>query len=542
MCSDSFRVPNIDTEWFTCFSIDESEKFYVFRLYKKDIGGKVITKYRISLVNREGEIFNWVYSEPHIYEGIQFNAITKFVSPNDLFDSKNNLYDEKEDIIRLRLELNVVNETENDSHNISDYFNSAVCGLNEERDNLLKKSIEFSNTFFRFPNGETVLAPVVFLSQKSQVFDDMMTKILPENQTEIQINETEQQEFETIMNNIRRGKVKNHMNIETIANTFPISLNWTINNFTESTKCSDVFNAPNNDTEWYVCLMHEINSDHDIDRYNIHFWRNTWTGISIAKYGISLINRENEIFNWTYFGPHKYIQFSTNELKEFVNTSDLFDSKNNLYDKLENMIRLRLDMTVLLDMKSISSDTSEYFDPPVCEVDADRDDFVKKSIKFGKTSFRFHNNETVSVPVVLLALRSQVFNDILAQQMTEELTEIEINDTEQEVFEVMLRNIYSEECDLPEDLKAKVFRAAVRYGFTDMIAQCEKELTKSVNFSNAIEWLRFARKNNANNLEKFVINFITDSENSIYNRKMDSADENHCFKICNNNIIDENIN
>jgi hypothetical protein len=91
-------------------------------------------------------------------------------------------------------------------------------------------------------------------------------------------------------------------------------------------------------------------------------------------------------------------------------------------------------------------------------------------------------------------------------------------------------------------LKEKVLSAAVHYGFTDMIAQCEKELTKSVNFSNAIDWLRFARKNNDKNLEEFVVNFIIDSENSISNRTMGSGDENDCLKICNNTNIDENIN
>jgi hypothetical protein len=167
---------------------------------------------------------------------------------------------------------------------------------------------------------------------------------------------------------------------------------------------------------------------------------------------------------------------------------------------------------------------------------------INKSIKFGKTSFRFPNNETVSAPVVLLALKSQIFNDILTEHFPEEMTEIEINDTEQQVFEVMLKNIYTEECDLPKGLKGKVFRAAVRYGFTDMIAQCEKELTKSVNFSNAIDWLRFARKNNDKNLEEFVVNFIIDSENSISNRRMGFGDEHDCLKICNNTNIDENIN
>jgi hypothetical protein len=329
-------------------------------------------------------------------------------------------------------------------------------------------------------------------------------------------------------------------------------LNWTVNNFSdwiEKTECSDIFNVTNNDIKLYVCIDHEINSFNKIDRYNIHFWRHGVTGKSIAKYGFALLNRENQIFKWAYFGPNKFNQlrigehlYSTYVIKGFVNTSDFFDPKNNLYDKSEDMIRSRIDMTVLLGMKSIMSNMSEYFDPSDCEINEERDELINKSIKFGKTSFRFPNNETVSAPVVLLALRSQIFNEILTEHFPEELTEIKINDTEQEVFEVILRNFYTEECDLPEGLKEKVLSAAVRYGFTDMIAQCEKELTKSVNFSNAIDWLRFARKNNDKNLEEFVVNFIIDSENSISNRTMGSGDENDCLKICNNTNIDENIN
>lgn len=120
---------------------------------------------------------------------------------------------------------------------------------------------------------------------------------------------------------------------------------------------------------------------------------------------------------------------------------------------------------------------------------------------------------------VFLAGNSPVFDRMLSLPMKETLTGIvEIEDLKSEVFEEMLRFIYTNEFDAKDDdLLKEMLVAADKYEIDDLKSNCEDILAERLSVENVVDVLKLAEDHNAASLKKIGIDFIIGNDTTCSN-------------------------
>lgn len=113
---------------------------------------------------------------------------------------------------------------------------------------------------------------------------------------------------------------------------------------------------------------------------------------------------------------------------------------------------------------------------------------------------------------ILLAKKSPVFAALFDQQIIIQNINrvIYVDDTESEVFKVLLHYIYTDKNDyINNDIIAqKLFIVALKYKITELTDICEKKLCDSLSINNAVEILNFTDKYNAQLLKNAALDYF----------------------------------
>jgi hypothetical protein len=239
-----------------------------------------------------------------------------------------------------------------------------------------------------------------------------------------------------------------------------------------------------------------------------YFRRLTYQGGTTVHYRFTMLTMDGKIFKWMESDIYTMIG-NTYKYHPLINASTFFDESNKLYSKSKDILRMRFEAKFLVSTESIIGDGNVVdFDIPVCNFNDESVDLINKAKRFGNTLFRFNNSEVSLAAVPILAHKSEILDQLFLSNLPENMVEIAITDTNYDIFDKMINNVYKNGCDLPEGLEKKMFIAIVRYGFKDLKLRCEAEISKLITLENAIDWLNFAKANNATKLEEYILNFI----------------------------------
>jgi len=108
----------------------------------------------------------------------------------------------------------------------------------------------------------------------------------------------------------------------------------------------------------------------------------------------------------------------------------------------------------------------------------------------------------------ILSARSPVFAAMLLSGMKESAeNRVEIDDIAPDIFEALLRFIYTDRIDLTTINTKDLLAAANKYLLPLLKFQCQRFLSESINIENCVELLALADLHNAEHLKKSALNF-----------------------------------
>jgi len=117
---------------------------------------------------------------------------------------------------------------------------------------------------------------------------------------------------------------------------------------------------------------------------------------------------------------------------------------------------------------------------------------------------------------IILASRSHVFKTMFESNMKEKLTgSVEIKDMDPEVFEDVLKYIYSGEAPNIDDHTEKLLAAADRYQLKELMEFCEMKLCSKLDVTNCIGLLVLGDFHHASSLKAAALKFVSKNMNRV---------------------------
>ena len=318
-----------------------------------------------------------------------------------------------------------------------------------------------------------------------------------------------------------------------------LSFEWKIYNFKVSGKdvgehlLSPEFSDSDKNTIWYIELYPAGEAVHSKDYLSIYLYLRSVKGTAKIKVDLKfyilnnerkqcfVVEEENTFTKSRGYGWNKFVEIDT--------------ISNNTY--LPNdCLTIGCDITIGLNEVTSQID--------ICDVLASNQKLQLQLLSNYKSLF---NNKEIHDAIItvsgrkfyvhkaILAAHSPVFLAMLKKNSFKENVqkEIEINDTDSDVFQELLRFIYSGEIKNMNDIVYELLVAADKYIIKELLTKCEQYLYSNLNVDNVINIISLADNYNAINLKKCAINFF------IAHRKVVNIDENKFFEILNPCTVQE---
>ncbi|XP_065223543.1 speckle-type POZ protein B-like [Planococcus citri] len=306
-----------------------------------------------------------------------------------------------------------------------------------------------------------------------------------------------------------------------------IKLIWAIHNFSvyETLGYTEIFSpdlqAPTTDKYvWYIKLTP---NGHHNDYYRDHIGLDVYLSKSsnatqtLAKYDISIINRETQVISIVKSPPEKLLAGNSKCWQDFrskTSSSFRYQFLNN--DTLTLFIHIKWisePSKVNVSHQCDTSSPAAMLDPTLtkcCNLSEMLESMLENP-EFADVVFTT-NGKSYPAHKNILAARSQVFATMLREKEVKhgksKKIEIKVAHMSEEVLRAMLRYIYTGKCENLSELADKLFIAAVKYDLDGLRDICEQTLYKAVSAQNAAAMLEFAEKHRANELKSKAMEFI----------------------------------
>lgn len=161
----------------------------------------------------------------------------------------------------------------------------------------------------------------------------------------------------------------------------------------------------------------------------------------------------------------------------------------------------KLEPSTVIETPSLSDNMVTAFGNP---------DYADVSVVCGAKSFPCHK--------VILAARSDVFAAMFSHKGTTEAqtSKVEIEDTDPDTLEQLLRFIYTDQVDCDMSVLAtSLMRAADKYNIPRLKMLCEEAVGNSIDVTNAADALVLAHLHEATNLKLIAVDFVTNHLNKV---------------------------
>ena len=136
----------------------------------------------------------------------------------------------------------------------------------------------------------------------------------------------------------------------------------------------------------------------------------------------------------------------------------------------------------------------------------------------------------------ILASGSDVFDTMFSIEMTEKKNnQVDITDIEFDVFQELLRYIYSGKVNDIQRVADDLVVVSEKYGIKSLKIECENELIKKISIENCLHYLHLSDFIGTEKLEKNAIEFITDNFEQLKD-SLNDLPKNLIFKILQTSI------
>lgn len=215
---------------------------------------------------------------------------------------------------------------------------------------------------------------------------------------------------------------------------------------------------------------------------------------------LSFLNRNNEKIAQKTLDKTILRSQSVSGFPNFVEKTLIKDPNNKIFmnNQLTILCEIFTENTININQKSYSR--LEEFDK--FEKLLSNDDFSDAIIAFNGKNLYAHK--------CILASRSPVFNAMFKHDMKEKNQSlVKIEDIEFEVFQELIRFIYTGKVNNVEKIVCQLLTAAEKYSVEGLKTLCEDVMCSDINKANALEYLCAANMNNATNAEAKIISWIS---------------------------------
>ena len=164
----------------------------------------------------------------------------------------------------------------------------------------------------------------------------------------------------------------------------------------------------------------------------------------------------------------------------------------------------------------------------ICEIKVTGNDYIDEEVCLFKGFNTYINNKTYSdvtlclgdekIPAhkVILASKSPVFDKMFSTDMVEANSNVaKVNDIKLDVFQELLRFMYTGKVEKINELTVDIFKAAHFYQIEHLKLLCENVLRTTLTVENAIDILKLADDHDADCLKTHCFVFITTNLNTI---------------------------
>lgn len=274
---------------------------------------------------------------------------------------------------------------------------------------------------------------------------------------------------------------------------------------------SPIFSIQGSTTyRWQIALYPR--SELEVNKNYISlFLRSCNTSDISASFELSILNNKKEIIISHRKGFVTFTQDKSWGQTNFIEGSFILDGRNGMLRNDE--------LTILceINIREIPKEIEESNTQLHTSASKDLNNRIKEFDSFEKL---LNNNAFSDITLqvsekefhvhkVILANRSPVFEAMLNHDMKEKQEGIiQIKDVSFEVFQEVLRFMYTGRVDQIEKIANELLIAADKYDVEGLKAMCEETLCKSLNIDNVLEYLKFSDLYKANILQAESIKFI----------------------------------
>lgn len=176
--------------------------------------------------------------------------------------------------------------------------------------------------------------------------------------------------------------------------------------------------------------------------------------------------------------------------------------------------KMKTGNTLIITCKiSINADNNDEIVEPKRRLSVDLGALLE-SDKFGDVVFKL-GNRTIRAHRVILASRSSVFAAMFKTEMKEQTTNaVTIQDIQPEVFDELLRYIYTDKVDSLDSMSFELYAAADKYDLQGLVSLCRTYLLRNLSADNVLETLVCADQRGDNDMKSRALNFLGENRSA----------------------------
>ncbi|XP_045212623.2 BTB/POZ domain-containing protein 3-like [Mercenaria mercenaria] len=130
--------------------------------------------------------------------------------------------------------------------------------------------------------------------------------------------------------------------------------------------------------------------------------------------------------------------------------------------------------------------------------------------------FKKDGDKKLTAHRLILSMRSEVFEAMFFGPMADHHSEIDVEDINQDIFDLMLRYIYTDEVDLKGDTVLKCLYAARKYCLRGLVKICSDFLENSITTDNVCTLYEQAKFFDVEELKVRCYKFITENSGEVF--------------------------